>query len=391
MKRILYLTFYFEPDLSACSFRNTPLVKELAAQAAGKARVEVLTTMPNRYDSSITRATSEPTEEGENYSIHRFNVPENKGGMKSQILAYQFYFRAVRKFIKSREYDMVVASTAKLFTGYLASGIAKKQGIPLYLDVRDLFLENLENILGRRSLKSGVLPFIKQIEKRTFSRATHINLISEGFKPNFSNYFKANYSYFTNGIDQLFLKNKASLASGEDYPKKIVYAGNIGEGQGLDKIIPEAAKKLGEDYQFTIIGDGGRKPQLADKIDRLNLRNVKLEAPVKRKALIKIYEDSDFTFVHLNDYDAFKKVLPSKIFELACFPQPMIAGVDGQARDFISKHVENKILFSPCDVDGLVSQLQNFTYKRTNRSGFIKNFKRSAINKAMSQSMLEYL
>jgi hypothetical protein len=46
MKRIVYLTFYFEPDLCAGSFRNTPLVIKLAKQACGKGIVvDVYTTL----------------------------------------------------------------------------------------------------------------------------------------------------------------------------------------------------------------------------------------------------------------------------------------------------------------------------------------------------------
>ena len=33
MKRIVYLTFYFKPDLSAGSFLNSPLAIELSRQA----------------------------------------------------------------------------------------------------------------------------------------------------------------------------------------------------------------------------------------------------------------------------------------------------------------------------------------------------------------------
>src|SRR5699024_10661318 len=113
-----------------------------------------------------------------------------------------------------------------------------------------------------------------------------------------------------------------------------VYAGNLGEGQGLHKIIPQAAKKLGNQYQFIIIGNGGRKKDLEEDINSLALDNVELKEPVPRDELIKLYENCDFTFVHLNDYKAFKRVLPSKIFELACFPQPMIAGVGGFAGEF---------------------------------------------------------
>ena len=33
----------------------------------------------------------------------------------------------------------------------------------------------------------------------------------------------------------------------------ITYAGNIGEGQGLHKIVPQAAAKLGDNYKFRLL------------------------------------------------------------------------------------------------------------------------------------------
>ncbi len=42
----------------------------------------------------------------------------------------------------------------------------------------------------------------------------------------------------------------------------ITYAGNIGEGQGLEKIVPNMARKLGNNYEIHIIGDGGRKKEI---------------------------------------------------------------------------------------------------------------------------------
>lgn len=391
MKKILYLSFYFEPDLSACSFRNSPLVKELAQQAKGKAEIDVVTTMPNRYDPSLAKSGTQAEEERDNFSIYRFEVPENKGGMKSQVLSYQAYFRAVRKFVKNKKYDLVIASTAKLFTGYLAHLIAKKQNCPLYLDVRDLFHENLDNMLADGLSKKIGLPAIKIIERKTFSNAAHINIISGGFAPNFEEYPKPNYTNFTNGIDELFLNYPADVSKPSNSPKKIVYAGNIGEGQGLHKIIPQAAQKLGSDYHFIVIGGGGSKPELEAKIKELQVDNVELRDPIKREELLKVYSDCDFTFVHLNDYDSFKKVIPSKIFELACFPQPMIAGISGFSNQFVAEHVENHILFEPCDVDDFVNQLQNFHYQKVNREKFKEKFKRSAINKKMAASMMEYL
>ena len=52
MKRIVYLTFYFKPDLCAGSFRNSPLAIELSNQANLKnVIIDLYTTLPNRYNT----------------------------------------------------------------------------------------------------------------------------------------------------------------------------------------------------------------------------------------------------------------------------------------------------------------------------------------------------
>ena len=49
--KILFLTYYFEPDLCAGSFRNTSLFKELLNQLTDNDFVHVITTQPHRYKS----------------------------------------------------------------------------------------------------------------------------------------------------------------------------------------------------------------------------------------------------------------------------------------------------------------------------------------------------
>jgi glycosyltransferase involved in cell wall biosynthesis len=173
--------------------------------------------------------------------------------------------------------------------------------------------------------------------------------------------------------------------------KMIVYAGNIGEGQGLEKIVPLSAKLLGEKYKFLIIGDGGTKQKLKEEIFKQEVNNVELRDPVNRKELKKIYQNADFLFLHLNNYKAFEKVLPSKIFELAAYDKPIIAGVSGYAYQFIKQNIPNVILFDPCSVDYFINQIKNYQYKTEIRSDFIDHFKRSNINKNMVQSIVKLL
>ena len=60
----------------------------------------------------------------------------------------------------------------------------------------------------------------------------------------------------------MFIKSKNIVCNKRNKIKRILYAGNLGEGQGLHKIIPESAKKLEGKFEFVIIGDGGMKNDL---------------------------------------------------------------------------------------------------------------------------------
>jgi len=393
MKRVVYLTFYYEPDLCAGSFRNTPLAIELAKQAReNDIIVDVYTTLPNRY--STFEQSAPEFEEIENLRIHRISLPPHKSGMLDQVFSFKKFYAEVIKLNKNKRADLVFASSSRLFTAYLGYTIAKKSNAPLYLDIRDIFVDTMSDVFKSRILKIGILPLLKLIENKTFSYAKQINLISGGFKSYFTKFSNTEFTFYTNGIDEEFLEaipvvvKKSNIGS----KKSIVYAGNIGEGQGLHKVIPQAAKELGNDFEFLIIGDGGTKKLLQDEINNLSINNVILEKPVNRNELQSIYRDADYLFIHLNDYPAFRKVLPSKIFELASFGKPIIAGVSGFAAEFIKNEVSDSFVFEPCNSMQLVEFLRMDTASNTiDRKEFKFKYRRSNINKLMAESILSYI
>ena len=392
MKRIVYLTFYFKPDLCAGSFRNSPLALELSHQAKLKNTIiDLYTTSPNRYSTFKTEALE--YEESDNLRIHRIKLPTHKSGMIDQVLSFSKFYWEVRKMNSSKKADLVFASSSRLFTAFLGYKIAKKSKAPLFLDIRDIFVDTMSDVLKPSVFKPIIISFLKHIENKTFNYANHINLISEGFKAYFSKFKNKSFSFFSNGIDNEFLKNDNSLNQIKNgNTRLIVYAGNIGEGQGLDKIVPQAAKKLGNNFTFLIYGDGGAKNKLQKEIDNLKVENVILKDPVSRFELKSIYNTADYLFLHLNDYSAFKKVLPSKIFELATFPKTILAGVIGYSANFINKEVSDSYVFNPCDISALVSFLKtNKQSGHIDRNKFKTKFDRSLINNQFSSKILKYL
>ena len=385
--KILFLTFYFEPDLCAGSFRNTPLFRELLHQMDEKDWVHVITTQPNRYHSF--HVEGQAREVSDNYRIDRIRVPEHKSGFVDQVRSFRVFYNEALRLAGKERYDLVYASSSRLFTAFLGRRIAGKQGIPLYLDIRDIFVDTIKDVFKKRKMiriPAGIC--FGWIERYTFAGAKHINLVSEGFKTYFEKYRKSVYSYFTNGIDDIFLNLPKSTRQVSEV-KIITYAGNIGSGQGLEKVIPMAAQKLGDCYFFRIIGDGGMKALLKDRLEELGVHNVELLNPVSREKLIGYYNDSDFLFLHLNDLEAFKKVLPSKLFEYAAFDKPIVAGVGGYASQFIQENLSNYILFAPADVESMVKQILKFDGGGKKQGDFVKRFARKNIMKEMARSILE--
>ena len=383
--KILFLTFYFEPDLCAGSFRNTSLFKELLKVINDNDRIDVITTFPNRYDTYKVKAKNfeKPLP---NVSVNRIEIPNHSSGVLGQIKSFKkFYFEA-KKIAKKDKYDLVYASSSRLFTAFLGAQLAKKQKSKLYLDIRDIFRETIVDVYDSFILKFLLNNLIIPIENFTFKRAHHINLVSKGFKSYFNKY-NTQFSYFTNGIDDVFLKQNTYIVNRNKDKKTILYAGNIGESQGLQIILPKVAKALGNNFNFIVIGDGGAKEKLINEINALKLRNITLLNPVNRGKLIEHYRKVDYLFLHLNKQKAFEKVLPSKIFEYGAFNKPILAGVSGFAKTFLDNNVKNTITFDPGNHLELISKIKENKYETIERVEFKNNFSRLEINKEMAKSI----
>jgi glycosyltransferase involved in cell wall biosynthesis len=385
--KILFLSYYLEPDLSAGSFRNSSLLKVLSATIPDNCTIDVVTTQPNRYKSFKVEA-KEFEKRNQNVQIHRISMPSYENGMKGQVKLFRrFYFESL-KITKNKKYDLVYASSSKLFTAFLGSRIAHKSQAKLYLDIRDIFKETIVDVFDKTVLKFVFNSVFGMIENYTFKRADHINLVSAGFKSYFIKYSQCTYSYFTNGIDAVFIDSDKITDSDKIDHKTIVYGGNIGEGQGMHLIIPDLATAL-PDYQFIIIGDGGGKEKLKEKLGGIN--NVSLKDPMDRETLISYYNKADYLFIHLNTLKAFERVLPSKLFEYGAFDKPIIAGVNGYAARFLKDEMSNIILFKTGDYQDLVSKIKAYKYHTSDRQDFVKTYSRESINNKMIKSILNLL
>lgn len=321
--------------------------------------------------------------------------------MLDQVRAFTVFARNVVRLTEKEDYALVFATSSRLMTAVLGSWVARRKKALLYLDIRDIFVDTIGDVLPG---KSALLlkPVFSLVERFAVNSAEKVNLVSRGFTEYFRRrYPRQRYSFLTNGIDEEFIgicEDPASRRGGggptssqADRFVNVVYAGNMGEGQGLHGVIPDLAKRLRGRARFRLIGDGGRRCELEARLAAERVDNVDVLPPIGRRELVEEYRKADVLFLHLNDYAAFEKVLPSKIFEYAATGKPIWAGVAGHAADFVRAEVENAEVFRPCDASSGVLALNRLDLACRSRKDFVQKFSRGAISEELASDVLGLL
>ncbi|MFD2189608.1 glycosyltransferase family 4 protein [Pistricoccus aurantiacus] len=404
--RLLFLTFYYPPDLGAGSFRSHALVQALLDRLPANAHLKVLTTAPNRYAGFSTQAPEIEKDASGRLTVHRLALPSHRSGMLDQSRAFASYAYQVRRLVNGKSFDLVIATSSRLMTAVLGSYVARKCSARLYLDIRDIFVENLPFLLPPGSRWLGI-PFFSVLERWAVKRASRVNLVSKGFEAYYRPRFPRQvFSWHTNGIDPLFadssknaVTDQPSLSQVSDLSESVqesrrllvLYAGNIGMCQGIDRILPALAKQLEDRVDFVLIGDGGRRDVLEAALEAEKVSNVEIRPPVARERLNEEYQKADVLFLHLNDMFCFSRVIPSKIFEYAATGKPIWAGVRAFPAQFCNRYIENVGIFEPCDSKSAINALASLELSSRSRKQFIEHFRRDKIMGKMADDVIELM
>jgi len=392
---IVFFTFYYPPDLCAGSFRAKSLTHALSRKLNNNDELHVITTHPNRYASHKQIAKS--IEQSNKVTVHRVTVPEHQGDMYSQAKMFIVYAFAAYKICKKINPNFIIGTTSRLMTGVLTSISAYRLKCKYFIDLRDIFSETISDIFSHKNKLFGVIfkALFSFIEKIILNNASGVNVVSEGFLEYFQEkkINTSRWSFFPNGVDKEFqdLQISNNKSSGV---KTVLYAGNIGDGQGLETILPAVAKKIGNDYHFLIIGDGGARKLLEKDIKDNKIKNIKILPPVNRSELIRYYHEADILFLHLNNIPAFYRVLPSKIFEYVAFGKPIIAGISGYSAKFMKDNISHAIVFNPGNVNQCVNSIksvESVIIDKDQINMFIDKYSREKIMEKMASHILTIL
>ena len=378
--KILFISFYYPPDLSAGSFRALALSE--CVEEYKNHSMDIVTTYPNRY--ADYSPPSKQKEAFKNIEITRIRVPKHASGMLGQIISFVFFAFKLMLIIRNKQYDRIIVTSSRLASATLGAVVSYVKDAVLIIDLRDLFTETIMDVLGADSAISKRLgSFLRLLEKWTFRRAKLINVVSPGF----TDYVKkinpsAKVTEYTNGIDPIFL-DCAKMQGGSVTGKKIhiVYAGNVGASQDIHQLVPKFAKRFTDRIVFHVYGAGGKFDMLKLRLSELGIDNVKLHGSINREALPEIYSSADILFLTLSNKKAFEKVIPSKLFEYAATNKPILAGLIGYSREFAHNEIEGTFIFDPTDDADLDRRFNEICSNICDfdRSKFVANYQRGKI------------
>lgn len=201
------------------------------------------------------------------------------------------------------------------FHGYIISKLLK---IPFVYHIQDLQIDAAADLNMIRN--KNMLKFLFSIEKFLLRRANIVTTISEGMREKIieKGIPQDKVKLFPNWSDIEFIKPyernnefRKSLGINKD-DFLILYAGNMGEKQGLNTVIETANLLKDKKYKFLLVGSGAKKHDLINKANEMNLENVKFLDVQPKELLPKMLSAADICLVP-QQKNVTDIVMPSKL------------------------------------------------------------------------------
>jgi colanic acid biosynthesis glycosyl transferase WcaI len=145
----------------------------------------------------------------------------------------------------------------------------------------------------------------------------------------------------------------------------VLFAGNIGKAQGLDKIIDVAERilKLRPEVCFVFLGSGVMTGFLKQTVCEKNISNVIFIPQVPMNEVAAFLHAADVLLVHLRDDPLFRITIPSKTQAYMAIGKPVLMAVQGDAAHIVEV-ASCGVIAIPEDVDSItqaVLKLVNFS------------------------------
>lgn len=340
-KHILVIAQYFYPE----QFRINDICTEWVKRGY---KVTVITGIPNYPQGKYYDGYGLFKKRKELYNgIEIIRIPLIPRGRNSIMLVLNYFSFVVsgffwKVFTRIRADYVFIFEVSPMTQALPGVWYAKKRKIPCYIYVQDLWPENVEIITGikNKCVIGAIGKMVDYIYSRSNTIFTTSNSFVEAIKLRGVPLEKIEYwpQYAEDFYRPLEKKDIPEIP--DDGTFNIIFAGNIGNAQGLD-ILPKVAnilssKKLEKRIRFNIVGDGRYKEKLIEQVNKSNIADMFNFIPKQIATRIpEFLATSDAAFICLTDSPLFAMTIPAKLQSYMACGVPIIASADGEISKII--------------------------------------------------------
>lgn len=365
--RITFLCQYFPPEMGAPSARTSEHARHWVRLGS---EVTVITGFPN-HPTGIIRPeyrgyfTKRESVDGIDLLRTWIYCAPNKGFLKRIINFLSFFLSSFTLgAILTRRPDVIIGTSPQFFCAVSAYLLSIIKRVPFVFEVRDIWPQSAVELGALRN--RAVIRILEAIEMHLYRRAALIVIVAESTLPYLieKGIDPAKVAIIPNGIDDEYLASASATPeavraeTGTDGRFIVSYIGTHGMSHALGVVL-QAAARLGDDksIQFLFIGEGAEKAALKAQAASMGLTNVAFIDEQPRDRLLAFYRASDLSLVPLKRLPIFRKVLPSKLFELMGAGCPIVCSVEGEAARLVEKSGAG-VCIEPENVDALVDAIR---------------------------------
>ncbi|HQE48342.1 MAG TPA: glycosyltransferase family 4 protein [Fervidobacterium sp.] len=258
-------------------------------------------------------------------------------GIKRIINMRQFATRFNKIAKRFEKPDVVVADANCLNYGPIYS-YCKKMGIPIYIDMRDLWPMSIVEYY-KYSEKNPIIQYMYHLEHKMYKKVTGVIFSMPGGK----DYIRDKkwldldldkFYYINNGVDlEQFAKQiKENAFSDIDLDSdsfKVVYAGSIRTANNLISIVKAAELIKEPKIKFLLYGEGDDKSSLIEYCKEHGINNVVFKGQVEKKLIPYILSKCDLSILNYKKAKTLKYGgSQNKLFEYLASGCPVLVTID---------------------------------------------------------------
>jgi glycosyltransferase involved in cell wall biosynthesis/SAM-dependent methyltransferase len=340
--RICFLTHYFPPEVGAPQTRILESARLLLQQGHD---VTVLTGFPNYPDGVVPRpyrgrlfmretVAGVPT-------LRTAIFPAPNAGMLRRLVNHaSFAMSAVAAAGQLPATDVLIAESPPLATAAAGVMIARRQGIPLVLNVADLWPESAVQ-LGVVS-SPRVIAVAKAVEQFAYRHAAAVLVPVEGMRDTLlgEGWGAQKVVTLPNAVDldRFAVAHADRPEIRQEDSTTVMYCGTVGLAQSVETLVAAAAelRDSGDEVNTVIVGDGAERARLESLAQSLGLDRVSFRGRIPRDEVPAAIAAADITAVTLRDVPLFRAARPTKVLEYMAAGKPVVASAAGDVVELLS-------------------------------------------------------